>query len=167
MNISNLPSLPELTYGSATAPTGNASHGETVRSLAKALASGDLEGASQAYAAIQQRAERVTQAANAQESAPNTSSASPRAEAFQQLGQALQNRNLGAAQQAFSQWRQSGSQSSGGNTSSHASGTNHAGNNASALSAEKEKLLEPPPAKRHFFPRMVSPGVGGTIDIKV
>ena len=94
MNISNLPSLPELTYGSATAPTGNASHGETVRSLAKALASGDLEGASQAYAAIQQRAERVTQAANAQESAPNTSSASPRAEAFQQLGQALQNGSL-------------------------------------------------------------------------
>lgn len=165
MNISTLPSLPELTYGSSTTPTGSTSHGETVRSLAKALSSGDLQGASQAYAAIQQRAERVAQAANSQESA----STSSRAEAFQQLGQALQNRNLDAAQQAFSQWRQGSSQNTATHSTSGHSGATHVSNSnsSSTLSADKEKLLEPPPAKRHFFPRMVSPGVGGTIDIKV
>lgn len=161
MNITNLPTLPDSAITTPPAQHGGASHGATVRSLGNALSNGDLQGASQAYAAIQQRIERVTQAANTQD----TQSTSPRAESFQQLGSALQSGNLQQAQQAFSQWRQ------GGNASTRQNATTDTGGQSGGASSAREKLLEPPPPKRHFFPRMVSPGVGGSlggsIDIKV
>jgi hypothetical protein len=156
MNITKLPTPPDTTTSQTSAQQGDASHGRTVRALANALANGDLQGASQAYAAIQQRQERVAQAANA----PDSATVSARAQSFQQLGTALQGGNLQSAQQAFRQWRQAGTQASSTSTSGQSSST-------AAPSTEKEKLLEAPAPKRHFFPRMVSPGIGGTIDIKV
>lgn len=68
--------------------------------LGKALQSGDLAGAQQAFSALQQNTPQGLSSQNAQ----GNSAQSP----FAALGQALQSGNLSAAQQAFSQLQQAG-----------------------------------------------------------
>jgi hypothetical protein len=98
-------------YYSSTTTQSTSSPRSNFRNLFQSLQSGDLAGAQQAYAAIQQSLPAnagATSAASAAGSSTASQPVSAIGSDFQAIGQALQSGDLSAAQQAFAKLQQDG-----------------------------------------------------------